>query len=166
MLRERTVEDLSLRELASRVGVSATSVYRHFADKQALMAALAAAARTRLGADQRAVAERAGGGLAGLKATGAAYVRFALANPALFRLAFAHPQTGEPCDGLERNDDPIAMLRANAAVALPDTDSRVFAVRAWSLAHGFALLMLDGRLPADDTQIDVVIDANMLGACV
>lgn len=165
MLREQAAEALSLRELAKRVGVSATAVYRHFADKQALMAVLAQAAVTMLGADQRAAAERAGGGLAGFEATGAAYVRFALANPALFRLAFAHPMGGTGHGGLEGDDDAMAMLRANAAAATPPgADVRAFAVRAWSLAHGLALLMLDGHVPADEALIDAVIDARMLGA--
>src|SRR5215217_2092580 len=69
---------ISLREVARGAGVSATSVYRHFPDKRALMMALAQAGVTRLGEAQRAAAEAAGSGTAAFSATGLAYVRFAL----------------------------------------------------------------------------------------
>lgn len=164
MLRERAIEDVSLRELAKRVGVSATAVYRHFADKQALMQALAEEALAMLGADQRAAGEAAGGGIAGFEATGAAYVRFALANPALFRLAFAHPR-GKMGDSLDHTDEAMRLLHANAAAATPPGgDPRVFAVRAWSLAHGLAMLMLDGHVPPDGDLIAAVVDIRAAGA--
>ena len=56
------------------------------------------------------------------------------------------------------------MLRANAAAfAPPGVDPQVAALQAWSLAHGLAMLMLDGHVPADDALIDQVIDAKLLG---
>lgn len=153
--------ELSLRALARRVGVSATAVYRHFPDKDALLKALAAEAFRILAEDQRVASEAKGGGLAGFGATGAAYVRFALRNPALFRLVFAHPA---PVDDVEPEDDAMAMLRANAtALAPPGVDPQVAALQAWSLAHGLAMLMLDGHVPVDEGVIDTVIDARMLG---
>ena len=88
MLAERDAEGVSLREMARSVGVSATAVYRHFPDKTALMAALAREGLDRLAAAQHAASDHVGGGAAGFAATGQAYVRFALANPALFRLIF------------------------------------------------------------------------------
>lgn len=72
LIEEQDADDLSLRELARRVGVSATAVYRHFPDKAALMAALAGEALTRLAAAQRAASERtwaraeSGSGLSGI----------------------------------------------------------------------------------------------------
>ncbi len=163
LLAERSADDLSLREVARAAGVSATAVYRHFPDKGALMAALAAEGMARLGAAQHAAADAAGGGAAGFGATGAAYVRFALANPALFRLIFANPAAQDLLgDAADRVPDAIAFLRANAAEAVRDGgDARVIAVHAWSLAHGLALLMLDGHVPADDALIDGVIFADL-----
>lgn len=158
-----TGEELSLRALARSVGVSATAVYRHFPDKDALLAAIAEEAYAMLAADQRAASEAAGGGLAGFGATGAAYVRFALKNPALFRLVFAHVQT-EPHDKRAEEDEASAMLHAAAAAyAPPGTDPQIAALQAWSLVHGLAMLMLDGHVPADDALIDRVIDAKVLG---
>ena len=165
LLAERDADDLGLREVAREVGVSATSVYRHFPDKNALLTALAGEGLTRLAVAQHAAAEAAGGGDAGFSATGAAYVRFALANPALFRLIFANPLVAkmleEPPAG---SPDAMAFLKANAA-ALADrrgVDARVVVARAWSIAHGLAMLMLDGQLPVDDALIDRVIDVNAL----
>ncbi len=161
-LATRDAEALSLRELAREVGVSATAVYRHFPTKAALMAALAAEGLARLAADQRAASAAAGGGIAGFNATGRTYVRFALANPALFRLVFTSP-VAATSDG---EDDAMALLRANAvALAPPGEDPQLFALRAWSIAHGLALLMLDGQLPAEDALIDAVVDAAVIAGC-
>lgn len=163
MLREDG-EELSLRALARRVGVSATAVYRHFPDKDALWQALAGEAFAILAEDQRTASATAGGGVEGFGATGAAYVRFALRNPALFRLVFAHPYPG-PHDDSPGQESAMAMLRASAeALTAPGVDPNVVALQAWSLAHGLAMLMLDGHVPADDAVIDAVVDARALGS--
>jgi AcrR family transcriptional regulator len=158
LLGERSADDLGLREVARAVGVSATSVYRHFPNKSALMAALAAEGLARLGAAQHAASDAAGGGVAGFSATGAAYVRFALAHPALFRLIFANP-TAHP--GEANEDDAMTFLRANAAALAAESngDARVVALQAWAIAHGLAMLILDGQVPADEALIDRVVDA-------
>lgn len=164
LLESRTADDLSLREVARAVGVSATAVYRHFPDKGALMAALAAAGLARLAANQHAASEAAGGGVAGFNATGAAYVRFALANPALFRLIFANPIPIKPDPGLPEHDAMI-FLRANAALLAEGKggDAQVIALQAWAIVHGLAMLMLDGQVPPDDALIDRVIDVRAIG---
>jgi AcrR family transcriptional regulator len=169
LLATRDAEDLSLREVARGVGVSATSVYRHFPDKDALMAALAREGLARLAEAQRQASDAAGGDKAGFAATGRAYVRFALANPALFRLIFASPSRWEqgPEDGPKdgpKDGEAMAMLRANAAAKIgadeADPAARINAIHAWSLVHGLAMLMLDRQIPADDALIDRVITAS------
>ncbi|MFT4098855.1 MAG: TetR/AcrR family transcriptional regulator [Rhodoblastus sp.] len=148
--------ELSLRAAARNVGVSATAVYRHFPDKHALLSALAEEGFRRLGEDQRAAfgAAPAGGGAA-FQATGAAYVRFALNNPALFRLMFSGPAM------IPRHADAATFLRENAASMAPDgVDPDVFALKSWSVVHGLALLMLDGLAPADNGLIDRVLAAQ------
>ena len=146
--------DLSLRELARTVGVSPTAVYRHFPNKDALLAALAREGLEMLGAAQRKGYDAAGGGTAGFVETGRAYVRFALAHPALFRLVFAH---GEP---VPDKSDPASELLHDATVELTGSDgpeAQRLALQAWSLGHGIAMLMLDKRIPADDALIDRLI---------
>ncbi|WP_174300261.1 TetR/AcrR family transcriptional regulator [Caulobacter sp. S45] len=162
LLAERTADDVSLREMAREVGVSATAVYRHFPDKGALMSALAQEGLARLAVVQRQAADAAGGGAAGFAATGRAYVRFAMTNPALFRLIFSSPA---PVDLLQRgakeSADAITFLKANAEAQLgPSADEQavqVGALQAWSQAHGLAMLMLDGQIPARDELIDLVL---------
>jgi AcrR family transcriptional regulator len=148
--------DLSLRKLARTVGVSPAAVYRHFPNKQALLAALSREGLEMLGAAQRAAYDRAGGGSQGFVETGRAYVRFALEHPALFRLVFAH---GEP---IADKSDPASQLLHDSTVDLTGSDgpeAQRLALQAWSLGHGIAMLMLDKRLPADDTLIERLIDA-------
>jgi AcrR family transcriptional regulator len=163
LLADRIADDLSLRELARKVGVSATAVYRHFPDKHALMSALAAEGLRQLSVAQHAASDAAGGGLAGFNATGRAYVRFALANPALFRLIFSHPsRAGLLSPGSDDVPDAMAFLRANAAaLARPGSDPRAIALHGWSVAHGLAMLMLDGQVPVDESTIDAVVDAEL-----
>lgn len=159
MLGTADAESLSLRAVARGVGVSATSVYRHFPDKEALMTALAMAGLAQLGAAQRAAAEAAGGGEAGFAATGRAYVRFALAHPALFRLIFASPALAQArAQGpIETEASDLLAANAAAAAARDGGEAALRAVQSWALVHGLAMLMLDGQVPADEAMIDRVI---------
>jgi AcrR family transcriptional regulator len=161
LIEERDANDLSLREVARAVGVSATAVYRHFPDKAALLKALAEAGLERLAAAQRAASEAVGSGKAGFQATGRAYVRFALANPGLFRLTFANVAPGEAVPWTEKGDDATRLLRENAALAAGEgSEARLFALRSWALVHGLAVLMLDGQVPAEEAVIDAVVGGD------
>jgi AcrR family transcriptional regulator len=159
LLAIRDAESLSLREVARGVGVSATAVYRHFPDKEALMTALALEGLAQIGAAQQAAANEAGGGEAGFAATGRAYVRFALANPALFRLIFASPALGSLKADHQLESQAGDLLAANAASAAARLggEAQVHAVQAWALVHGLAMLMLDGQIAPDDALIDKAI---------
>jgi AcrR family transcriptional regulator len=89
-VRERGVRELSLRELAREVGVSHGAPRRHFADRQALLDALAEAGFARLGGEMRGAADRGGEDFEPrLRAIAAAYVRFATRDAALLELMFA-----------------------------------------------------------------------------
>jgi AcrR family transcriptional regulator len=156
LLTARDAESLSLRELARGVGVSATSVYRHFPDKAALLTAIALDGLAQLGTAQRTAAQAAGGGKPGFAATGRAYVRFALANPALFRLIFASDALASAKAGGAMDSEAGSLLsaNANAAAAKDGGDASIHAVQAWAMVHGLAMLMLDGQIPHDDAIID------------
>lgn len=92
-LREQGLDGLSLRELARQVGVSHAAPRRHFADRQALLDALAESGWERLGAEVRAAAARAGADYeARLCAAARAYVRFATRDAALLEVMFAGGQ--------------------------------------------------------------------------
>lgn len=160
LLAESDAEHLSLREIARNVGVSPTAVYRHFPDKQALLTALAVEGGAQLAQRQMAAQDAAGGGRAGFDATGRVYVRFALDNPALFRVMVARTREGAEIYP-EMEGGGLGLLRRNiAALAPPGTSEdmqRVGAIRSWAIVHGLAMLMLDGQVPPDESLIDRVV---------
>jgi AcrR family transcriptional regulator len=167
LLRKGAVEELSLREVARTVGVSATAVYRHFPDKQSLLQALCIEGAEALGASQRAAMMEAGGGKPGFEATGQAYIRFALANPALYRLMMST----RPPEGLMPDEDgalngAMRLLRENVAALLPPdastAEKRQAAIHAWALVHGMAMLMLDEQVPRDEEMICSISRGPML----
>lgn len=165
-LGERGAEDVSLREVARAAGVSATALYRHFPDKTALLEALSDEGFARLAAAQRAAMQsETGSKVDRFNAMGRAYVRFALADPGLFRLMFTHtpkydPLTIDPAEAAAS----LSMLREKAAELVPPEQgpaaAQRFALRAWSLVHGLALLLLDRQVEGDATMIDAVIDMH------
>lgn len=140
LLEDQGVEYLSLREAARLAGVSHNAPYRHFTDRDALLAALAAEGFRLLAS----ALEEAG--KSGPRARGEAYVRFALEHPRRFRLMFgggirleSHPVLREHAtrayDGLVRAFATMGDARG----------AEVAAAAAWSLTHGLANLLLDGH---------------------
>jgi AcrR family transcriptional regulator len=166
LLEDRNADDLGLREVARAVGVSATALYRHFPDKAALLRALAAEGEERLAAVQRAAAQAAGGGKPGFAAMGRAYVRFALDNPALFRLIFSTlPPAGDPFSRPpEETPAAFRMLRENAARLAPPGAGpevgKLLAMEAWAMVHGLAVLILDGQIEGDDALVPRILAAR------
>ena len=168
MLKDRSADALSLREIARQVGVSATAVYRHFPDKQALLYALCEDGADQLRRCQQAAMDAAGGGKAGFDATGRAYVRFALDHPALFRLMSTIKRPGEAdAVGASAVNGAMQLLRQNVASLLPaeasDMDKRLATIKAWAKVHGLAMLMLDGQVAVDDRLIDAITTPVMPG---
>src|SRR5215468_305180 len=82
------VEALTLRGVGDRLGVSRTALYRHFADKQALLDEVAADGFRTLRAALRGAWDAGGGGRAGFDAMGVAYVGFAVSHPSHYRVMF------------------------------------------------------------------------------
>lgn len=137
--------DLSLRAVARAAGVSAMAPYRHFADRAALMLAIAATGFDRLHDRLAAADAAANDARAALVEQGLAYIAFARDHPALFRLMFSSdPSTDRAGCG----DAAYAMLAGRVESLRPaDADAAVTA--AWALVHGVATLVLDGRLPPE-----------------
>src|SRR5690242_10881955 len=89
LIRERGVDGWSLREVSVRVGVSPSAAYHHFVSRDALVRALSQRLLAQLGERLSDAVERAqGDGADGLVAFGRGYVRWALEDPAVPRLAF------------------------------------------------------------------------------
>ncbi|WP_201699408.1 TetR/AcrR family transcriptional regulator [Paraburkholderia hiiakae] len=143
-LLEQGESDVSLRAVARAAGVSAMAPYRHFEDKAALMGAVALKGFAMLEADA-ARADQADDACEALTAQGLAYVGFARAHPALFRLMFADGAglalPHEDCRGAYR-----LMTRRVAELAPHWVEAGALA--CWGLVHGLATLALDVRIPA------------------
>jgi AcrR family transcriptional regulator len=157
--------DISLREIARAIGVSAPSIYRHFPDKACLLAALAVEGMDQLATAQLIASAKAGHGREGFAASGRAYVRFALAHPLLFRMIIAYlPSVDYFASAKSDTPSPVRFLReiveALAPVGTSATEVRTAALAAWSQVHGLAMLMLEGQIPRDDALIDAMIDGK------
>ena len=146
LLEEVGSEALSIRALARRAGVSPRAPYQHFADKEALLSALAADAFRAFGdalaaADAVAVSDRE------IEEQAVAYVRFARAAPGRFRLMFG-PRRTQPDDDLTAAKAyAFGFLRGAAErAAKSGEDVRALALGYWSFAHGLAVLLLDDRV--------------------
>ncbi len=146
MLEKEGVEALSLREVARRAGVSHYAPYRHFAAREALLAALAAEGFELLGQAQRKAAETGG-----LRAMGEAYIRFALVHPQRFQLMFDGRFSFENHPPL-RDVATRAFEGLSAALAanLPEAQGAGDAsIAAWALVHGLAQLLLGKRIASE-----------------
>ena len=144
-LEKEGLERLSLRALTRRTGVSHAAPYRHFRDRESLLAALATEGFEMLG---RAQQEAAASG--GLRAMGEAYVHFALEHPQRFRLMFGgqlrmsrHPALNEIA-----TKTFAGLSSALAARVAGGRDSRVASIAAWALVHGLSHLLLEQQLAA------------------
>jgi len=135
MLEKEGLAGLSVRAAARRAGVSHNAPYRHFPDRDALLAALAAEGFRQL-AD--ALEGKTG------RELGEAYVRFALERPQRFRLMFGGQVSGDKYPEL-REQAQAAYDRLQGAFAGIGTEVNFAAAAAWSLVHGLAQLILDGH---------------------
>lgn len=151
IIAERGVDGLSLREVAACAGVSHAAPYHHFADKAALVRALAREGMDVMDERMAAAQEAAGDDPAErLLAIGMAYVLFAEARPEYFAV-FTAPDLAaapEPEQGSGGTWTRLAqaVVACQAAGRLPAGDPVVLAVTMWSLVHGLAELWTNGPL--------------------
>jgi AcrR family transcriptional regulator len=160
-----------LREATRRVGVSPNAAYRHFSDREDLLAAVSLHCLTLVATEimrEQAAAGAADDLGAQLDAIGRAYVHFALREPGLFRTAFAAHTDPEPGRGGEDGGlGPYGLLldvldRAVERGAMRAERRPGAEVTAWASVHGLAVLLLDGPLrsvpeAAREPLIDAVV---------
>lgn len=163
-----------LRDVQRAAGVSNSAAYRHYADRQALLTSVqiygmtllgesmleALAALPNRGAKEKRALDR-------LRATGQAYVDFALAEPGLFRTAFAPggvhhtdesvPPERHPFQILSRCIDDLVTTGVLTATRRDGLDEA-----AWAAVHGLAVLFLDGPLAAADDRRKQLITDRLL----
>ncbi len=155
LARTKGPDGVVLREVARRTGVSHNAAYRHFSDREALLAEVARLAMHELrsamqqeidASDAEDHPDEKSRAAARLRATGRAYVDFAIREPGLFDVAFeAIPDE----DGLDSDTDPYDLLTqvldegVTAGAVSPDLRPGAEVV-CWSAVHGFATLHVHG----------------------
>jgi AcrR family transcriptional regulator len=152
-IRKQGVSGLTLREIGARVGVSRTALYRHFADKAALLTAVATEGFRTLRQHLLTEWDEGGQNRTAFQAMGGAYISFAVNNPSHYRVMF-----GSFVD-LEERDPELAVEAAGAFQALVDAlarlqhegfvrgdDTVLMARFVWSVVHGVAMLSIDNNL--------------------
>jgi AcrR family transcriptional regulator len=147
LISERGVRDFSLAEVSRRLGVSVAAPYRHFADREALLAAVAVRALgvfgemvTRDAAAKAPPAER-------LAAMARDYVRFAAEQRPLFDTMFAAGIHKSEHPEVHQAEEPIdAVIQSCVRELCPDDPAAADALESalTATAHGFAALLVDG----------------------
>jgi AcrR family transcriptional regulator len=153
ILERDGIQALTLRAAARAAGVSHAAPAHHFGDLTGLLSELAAVGYRRFGAELLAAMEAAGDDpKLRMRAMGLAYVRFARTCPGMFMLMFrsecldtARPALRDANDAAGQALRDAVVARAGGTAMAP-AHIIAEAAAAWSLVHGFAVLLLDGRL--------------------
>ncbi|MCG8391666.1 MAG: TetR/AcrR family transcriptional regulator [Pseudomonadales bacterium] len=157
VLREQGDSAISLRALARQIGVSAPALYRHFADRESLLAELAIHGFQTL--RQRLLQVTQTPPRQALIGIGLAYVSFAQDDPNLYRLMFggrvlprgAHPRLDDAGQAaFQVLEDTVE--RARRCGYLRPLPLSLMTATAWSLVHGLSQLTIDGHLPGTDAE--------------
>jgi len=149
MLDERGYADLTLRELARRLGVTHTAPYAHFADKRELLVAVADAGFARLADLLEAGRAAEPDPVRALEVNGLAYIRFAREHANLYRLMFADPEIADDpeCELSPAGERAFSALAdLIATLGTPEPLVRDTAVSIWAFVHGIAMLEIDRRI--------------------
>jgi AcrR family transcriptional regulator len=157
----------NMRQLASRVGVSATAIYRYFESRDQILRKLRIKAAEMLNDRIRAI----GAGLSPhefLGELGRQYLLYAQENPQMYRLLFEAPFD----ERAESEDHPVlyfTYLAARGAIeklAKPGVaiaDPRSQAMMGWIMLHGFCSLMMSGLLPIAEGMSKETLQELFLG---
>jgi AcrR family transcriptional regulator len=143
----------TLREVARRADVSHNAPYRHFPDREDLLAAVAAQGFRELDEAMLAAVRHQRSSVARLKRAGLAYVEFALRRPqhftVMFDAAVSKYKTSDSAEAAEQAFETLVTLVKSCQDEgrLPSGDLHEFALLAWSMVHGIAKLATAKRLP-------------------
>jgi AcrR family transcriptional regulator len=149
---EHGVSGVTMRGLAEEAGCSRMTPYRDFKDKGDILAAVRAAAFSRLSDCTEAAASRAKGPADELEASGRAYFRFAMREPDAYRLIFEFSQDDELeypelAKQIERHrHHMLEACEAAVSAGLIEGDPRSLSHLFWAGMHGVIALEHSGKL--------------------
>jgi AcrR family transcriptional regulator len=171
LLTEQGLTGFSLRAAAQLAGVSHAAPYRHFADKQALVAAIAERGFRTLTASmmEELAASKATGAIEKLFALGVGYVRFGTRHPDYLRVIFGSAVSDQaPAALRDAAEEAYRALRdvVEAGLAtgeLSGGDPELISLSCWSMVHGLSALLTSGpvKLPADPAALRTLVVANL-----
>ena len=167
VIDERGVRDFSMAEASRRLGVTAAAPYRHFADRDQLLAAVAARGLTVFAAMLSGAANAVDTPAQRLAAMAGAYVRFAAQQRPRFEALFSSGLDKSRHPELRRAWEPVDALLT--AVPLEVCDGDAAAAEALSdaieaSAHGYAMLLTDGEYGQGPDVVDATADRAIASA--
>jgi AcrR family transcriptional regulator len=151
LLEDDGAAGLSVRAVARRAGVSPGAPYRHYADRDALVSAVAAEGYREL-AGYLSAAHPSPSTPDDLAAVAVAYVQFALEHRALFRTMFSDPCDGDSSERVAATTAIAEYVGALVRRAFPGVDPDALSTALWAVVHGLAFLYLDGKLDTSTPQ--------------
>ena len=149
VIAEQGPEGFTLRDIARRLGVAPSAPYRHFADKEEALAAVAAECGERLGAAMDAAAAESENPLERFRLAGLAYVRFAVEHPAYFKvMSHAHISGQAPLranfdDWINNELSQLKEAQARGELSQLPVEDMMLAARC--MTYGLARLIVDGQ---------------------
>lgn len=161
MVADNGAENFSLADICRCAGVSTAAPYRHFKDRDEILAEVCSRGfeqMTKMA--QEAVRAEGEGSLEGIIAMGQSYVAFAVENQGLFRLMFGQNQSVSEVDRVvETGNDCFGYLIEQIAGYCQSTglesDADAAAVKLWTFVHGAAALIMDGKYDKVTPGLDV-----------
>lgn len=161
---EKGLENLSLREIAAKCGVVPSSIYKHFEDREQMIAAISGAARKELAASMLDSIQQLEDSKpeSRMRAAGRSYINFAQSQPGHFQIAFKR----QDFEADEANDgSPWGILNRlssdmKAHHSLSEGTSNLQKIFAWSAVHGLAELIASGALPRE-VDVEKVIEQTL-----
>ncbi len=152
LFAEQGYAAVTMRALATELGVSPMTPYRYFENKEQLFDSVRAEAFGRFADQQCDAAKRTLKPLSRLAALCRSYVHFALSEPNAYRIMFSlHDHAQEPSEALKREQERsfsylLAAVQASVAAGSLQGDPLTCALLLWSQAHGLVSLELSGKL--------------------
>jgi AcrR family transcriptional regulator len=162
IFEENGAKELSLREVARRVGVSEAAPFKHFEGKEGLLAAIAASGFRELAAQRKKIAAADHDSFSRAYQMMTSYVRFARKNEGLFDMMISprlrkFREQGELSEAASESyglfTDAIRTLAGEHD--WPDEQLDLLSHAAWSLEHGIAALMLAKVIPREESKLDL-----------